>query len=464
MEGLVAELERRLARIEKELARANERIAGLERENRELRRQLEEERRKNKRQAGPFSKGVRKSEPKRPGRKPGSEYGERFSRRAPAKIDRRETVQCPLWCEHCGGKVQLDHAEQQYQTDIPPVEPTTTEFTIQVGRCERCGRQVRGQHREQTSGAAGHVGGVQVGPRTVAAATHLNKNCGMSWRRIAAFFGDLFGLTVSAAGLCRALQRVANRGQPLYEELRAQMHAEPVVSPDETSWRVNGEGAWLHTAAAPGITLYSIARGRGFEEAAYLLGEDYEGILAVDGWAPYRRFPATIQTCLAHLLRRSHELQSTPRPEKSRQWLEGISTVFKRALALRDRREELSEHGFAIAHGRIEAELDRLLDDPPLEDDTLTFAAHLVRERHELFVFLDHRDVPATNHRAEQAIRPAVVNRKMNGGNRTWRGANDQAVVTSLLRTWAQRGRSAIDQCVSLLTAPSLQEALALVR
>jgi len=75
----------------------------------------------------------------------------------------------------------------------------------------------------------------------------------------------------------------------------------------------------------------------------------------------------------------------------------------------------------------------------PLEDDTLRFAAHLVRERHELFVFLDHPDVPATNHRAEQAIRPAVVNRKMSGGNRTWRGANDQAVVVSLLRTCADR-------------------------
>jgi transposase len=124
----------------------------------------------------------------------------------------------------------------------------------------------------------------------------------------------------------------------------------------------------------------------------------------------------------------------------------------------------LSEHGFAIVHGRIEAELDRLLDEPPLEDDTLRFAAHLVRERHELFVFLDYPDVPATNHRAEQAIRPAVVNRKMNGGNRTWRGANDQAVVASLLRTWQQRGRNAIDQCVALLTSPSLQAALALVR
>ena len=108
--------------------------------------------------------------------------------------------------------------------------------------------------------------------------------------------------------------------------------------------------------------------------------------------------------------------------------------------------------------------LESLLEALPLEDDTLTFAALLVRELHELCVFPDKLEVPATNYRAEQAIRPAVVNRKMNGGNRTWQGAKNQAVVASLLRTWTQRGKSAIDQCVFLLTAPSPQAALALAR
>jgi transposase len=188
VDGAKSDLESRLERLERDLARANARIAELEAENRELRRQLEDERRKGKRQAGPFSKGSRKSDPKKPGRKLGTAYGSQFNRRTPSKIDRREVVACPLWCEHCGGRVRLDHSEKQYQTDIPPVEPTTIEFTIDVGVCERCGRQVRGRHPEQTSSAAGQVGGVQIGPRAVAAATHLNKNCGMSWRRIATFF------------------------------------------------------------------------------------------------------------------------------------------------------------------------------------------------------------------------------------------------------------------------------------
>ena len=55
------------------------------------------------------------------------------------------------------------------------------------------------------------------------------------------------------------------------------------------------------------------------------------------------------------------------------------------------------------------------------------FAAQLRTEWTALFTFLRHpRLVDATNWRAEQAIRPAVVTRKVCGGNRSWQGAAAQ--------------------------------------
>jgi len=47
--------------------------------------------------------------------------------------------------------------------------------------------------------------------------------------------------------------------------------------------------------------------------------------------------------------------------------------------------------------------------------------------------------VDATNWRAEQALRPAVVTRKVWGGNRTGTGAATQQVLASVLRTSQQR-------------------------
>ena len=60
-------------------------------------------------------------------------------------------------------------------------------------------------------------------------------------------------------------------------------------------------------------TVYLIERGRGFPEAAKILGELFAGILGCDGWAPYRGFTkAERQLCLAHLLRRCKELLEAP--------------------------------------------------------------------------------------------------------------------------------------------------------
>lgn len=89
-----------------------------------------------------------------------------------------------------------------------------------------------------------------------------------------------------------------------------------------------------------------------------------------------------------------------------------------------------------------------------LHDESLRFAEHLVKNREALFVFLDRADVEATNHLAEQAVRPAVINRKTSGGNRTPKGANAQAILMSVLRTCKLRCLSATDLFRQMLRDP----------
>jgi transposase len=62
--------------------------------------------------------------------------------------------------------------------------------------------------------------------------------------------------------------------------------------------------------------------------------------------------------------------------------------------------------------------------------------------------------VQATNWRAEQAIRPAVVCRKAWRGNRTWAGAEVWQALTSMLRTASQQGHDPIELLARLLGAP----------
>ena len=62
-----------------------------------------------------------------------------------------------------------------------------------------------------------------------------------------------------------------------------------LVTPDETGWRIGGERYWLWVFTTPETTVYAICPGRGFDDAATVLGTDYAGVLVRDGWAPYRR-------------------------------------------------------------------------------------------------------------------------------------------------------------------------------
>jgi hypothetical protein len=193
----------------------------------------------------------------------------------------------------------------------------------------RCRRSVRDRHAEQVSEATG-AAGVQIGPRTIALAAKLNKECGMSYGRIAAFFEAAFGIKVAASTLSRALARLATLIEPLHDQIGQQIRAGPVLSPDETGWRIGGNKAWLHTAATRDASYYLIARGRGREEAEALIGREYGGTIVRDGWAPYRMFTkASAQTCLAHILRRAEGLLEVCTSRAGQQWLRKLSTPFK---------------------------------------------------------------------------------------------------------------------------------------
>ena len=87
----------------------------------------------------------------------------------------------------------------------------------------------------------------------------------------------------------------------------------------------------------------------------------------------------------------------------------------------------------------MQTRLSTVLDRPTTVPAVRRFVAHLEREWSALFSFLYDPTIDATNWRAEQALRPAVVNRKVSGGNRTWRGAETQHVLATLCRTSHQR-------------------------
>ena len=438
------ELERKVESLEQQLGRALE-------ENERLRKQLEEALRANKRTAAPFSKGDPKPNPKPPGRKPGSAYGQRATRPVPSRVDEQIHVPLPPCCQHCQGPVILNSTQPQYQEDIVRMT-IVRRFDVEVGTCACCGRQAQGRHPLQTSDSL-RVGEVQVGPEALSMAAVLNKELGLSHERTARVLELGYGLKWSRSGVCRALERLGNLAAPTYQQLKSALRQSPVVWLDDTGWRVDARPQNLRVLLSEQVTVYVIEPHRGYAEAAAILGEDYAGFLVHDGARCFYGFKQAFhQSCLEHLIRRCREMIQIASPAAA-QFPMAVKSLLQQGLRLRDRYQEaaVSPHGLAVATGRLEAQLDRLLDRHFRCPANQRLAKHLRHEQPYLFTFLHCPGLDATNNFAERAIRLMAMARKTWGGNRTANGARTQQILASVLRTCWQQGKDAFGQFVKLL-------------
>ncbi|HEY6307949.1 MAG TPA: IS66 family transposase [Candidatus Angelobacter sp.] len=440
--------------LRKENERLRREAERLKQETERLRRELEAALRASKRQAAPHSRGNPKADPKRPGRKSGRRYGRQACRPIPQRVEERIAGPLPERCPHCGGGVEQEGCEAQYQEEI--VRRTIVRrFDIAVGRCRHCERRVQGRHSLQTSDAVG-VGSVQLGPEALTLAAILNKQMGLSLGHTRQVLSYGFGLEVSRGGLYRALARMAGKAEPTYDGLVAAARQAPVNGMDETGWKVGGQLQWLHVAVSAQVTVYAILPGRGYEQSVVILGADYDGFLTHDGWAPYYRFQfAFHQSCLAHLLKRCREMVQIASPA-ARVFPRAVEDLLQTSLELRERYEqgEISERGLSIATGKLEAKVDRVLETRRRNAANRRLARHLEHERLWLFTFLHCPGLDATNNAAERAIRGMVIARKVWGGNRTWNGAHTHQILASMLRTCWQQGKDAFTRGVRLLRAP----------
>ena len=426
-------------------------VAELRRLVGELQEIIERLRRAGKRQAGPFSKGPPKLKPKRPGRKSGDEYGTQFSRAEPEVIDEIHHAELPAACPHCG-KTHLreTHTAEQFQTEIVCTH-VQRKFVIHVGKCVDCGQQVQGRHELQTSNALG-AARVQWGSKAHALMVWLNKRLGLSHGKIKEFFHTAFGLQLARATSCRSMLRTAALAEPAAAEIRQQIRGSPFVVPDETGWRIGGVSAWLHVAVGESETVVQVAHGRGHEPLAGVIGLDYAGRLIHDGWCAYDKFiQAVHQQCLTHLSKRCRELLECATRGAVR-FPRAVQALLRCGLAVRDRfcLGEYTRQGLAWWRTHLTRQLEDLVRPVKRHAANEKFAKFLEQHLDEVFTFLQPAGKtrgkrtnstlhPAANYLAEQAIRPAVVNRKVWGGNRTTRGAAAQSTLSTIVLTTLQR-------------------------
>ncbi len=240
---------------------------------------------------------------------------------------------------------------------------------------------------------------------------------------------------------------------PTYAGLQTQLRQSEVVHADETGWKVGGHPAWLWVFTNEQCSLYVIDPHRDHDVVERMLGQDFAGVLITDCFLAYDPLTYDKSKCVGHLLRRCDMLVESGNASAIH-FSAQAGCLFRGALKLKERKATLSEHGYRVACGRLEAAFDRLLTRHYRQADTARFAKLLRKQRPYLFTFLYVDAVAPTNNAAERELRPAVIIRKTNGCNRSSSGATAHAILSSVIRTARKHEHDFVDLTKRMLQQP----------
>ena len=375
--------------------------------------------------------------------KPGQKIGHKGVTRPYAAPDSQVEVTADR-CPECGSELGAPfRIDSKIIEEIPEPQPVIiTEYKIAHYRCPFCRKEV-----VANDAGCPHEG--KFGNNTIAQATLLKYEDRLPHRKIQDAMKRLFGLKISPATIFDLTRRAADAVRSEYDAILNKIRGAPILYVDETSIRVQGERHWIWTFSTPSESFFVIRKSRGTKVLVEVLTRRFKGIIVCDGWKPYTRFTNRIQRCWAHLLRESKD----------------IAEKFKEAIPLHNAIKEL-----------YEILTEALENDPPpkvrkrlwqlarealkhwtLKEYSIEKVRKLIRKINNgldyWFTFIINPGVEPTNNRAERALRPHVVLRKILGTLRNDKGTSIHERIMTTLATWGQRGMDSLQMLTAKLAS-----------
>lgn len=267
---------------------------------------------------------------------------------------------------------------------------------------------------------------------------------GQTFEKIAHDLQDTFGVIVSDGEMARIQTMEATKLLPEYHDIDVRICGSPAAQYDETGHPVQQEGqgqhGWVKTASDAPDTVYRLGQTRGKGNARALIHDRAQPIIT-DDYSAYDDLSDKHGLCWAHPKRKFQDLaESSTLNGERRQCCQEFYELF--CTLLGDVKTIVhSPHDRILRtkeanrfRPRIAALMSPSIHDPKkLATLKKTF---LQNTEHYLLCVLEP-NIPMTNNKAERAIRPLVIKRKLSFGSKTQKGADVMSILLSVcLTTW----------------------------
>jgi len=349
-----------------------------------------------------------------------------------------EIYVCIDQCPECGSRElsSVQEIRERDIDDIPLQRPITTRYNIERRYCRHCKRMVEGEVND----ALPHA---RIGLNAMFIVVWLKVGLRLTVSAIPQVLKKLCGLTLSEGEVINICNLISEALGPYYDELVNEVRIAEARYMDETSWREQGKTIWMWAFVIKGVTLYKIAHSRGHEVPLEVLGPNPTGIDVHDRWGPYNILSQKTgnrpqQLCWFHILEDTKEISQICGDEGEK-FHKDMKKIFDKALSF-------NHKGTSLDVEKLLNEVESILNRNFVSMKCKKFARKILKERDKLFVFVTNPEVDGTNNRAERAVRPYVVLRKVSGGTKSSRGTKNIEVLASAIQTCKMSGTDLVEK------------------
>jgi transposase len=375
--------------------------------------------------------------------KPGQKIGHKGVTRPYATPDRQVVVTTDR-CPDCGAELGTPfRIDSKIIEEIPEPQPViVTEYKIAHYRCPCCRKEV-----VASDSGCPHEG--KFGNNVIAMATLLRYEDRLPHRKIQDALKRLYGLKMSPATIFDLTRRAADAVRSEYDSILGKIRGAQILYVDETSIHVQGENHWIWTFSTPSETFFVIRKSRGMKVLMEVLTRRFNGVIVCDGWKPYAKFTKRLQRCWAHLLRESKDLaekfdEATPLHNALKELYESLTKALEN--------DPPPEVRMNLWHLAREA-LQHLMEKKYFSEKIKKFIGKIRNGFEYWFTFIINPRVEPTNNRAERALRPHVVLRKILGTLRNDKGTAIHERIMTTLATWGQNGLDRLQMLTAMLAS-----------
>lgn len=343
----------------------------------------------------------------------------------------------------CNDFIQLpEYVEARQEINIPPIQAHVREYQTCAGLCQKCGKRSVGVFPEHVKGL------VQMGSNVDSLVGYFKGLGYLSHGKIARFFREILHISISTGGIQDCMKRLSNRVEPLYEQLIEYCKNQPVVHSDETSSKIQKQRIYIWTFVTQAVCVFVSDKSRGFKVIQRIFGETFKGKWVSDRYAAQLKIIAFHQLCLAHLIRDFQYLIDC----ETSVWAKLCQSLLKYAIHVRNEAGghwDPQEPAIKETVLDISNQWDALFAEPPPTEKAQKLFKQLSKRKHQLFLFLECPDVPPTNNLAESALRSYAIQRRINGGFKSDKGAKIHTMLQSIIETARCQGKDIL-QVLSL--------------